>query len=247
MSPSIMRMSLAVALVLGAVAGQDPTAVDLGTAASFVILTKAGISTAPDSSITGDIGVSPAAATYLTGFSLTADSSGTFSTSGQITGSAWAANYISPTPSKMTTAISDMETAYTAAAASTRVDAAKLDFLGGLIVHETNLEAGVYEWGSSINLSGDITITGGAADIFIFKTTGNIIVSDAASITLVGGALASNIVWQAAGFLQAGYDAHLEGIFLLATNAIFMTGASLTGRVLAQTAVTLDKAIITQP
>ena len=56
-------------------------AVDLGTACNYVILSYAGITTDPDSDITGDIGVSPIDSTAITGFALTMDASGEFSTS----------------------------------------------------------------------------------------------------------------------------------------------------------------------
>jgi hypothetical protein len=63
--------------------------------------------------VAGNIGLSPSASTFLTGFSTVLDSSGTFSTSTQVTGKLFAASYTSPTPSMLTTAISDMQTAYT--------------------------------------------------------------------------------------------------------------------------------------
>ena len=90
--------------------------VDLGVAEDYVILAKTGISTVPTSAITGNLGVSPAAASYITGFSLTADSTNAFSTSPQVTGRVYAADYASPTPSDLTTAVSDMELAFTDAA-----------------------------------------------------------------------------------------------------------------------------------
>jgi hypothetical protein len=71
-----MMMRLSTALLLLGTGSAAPinrraldevTAVELGTAGGFVILTKAGISTVPTSAITGNIGVSPAAATYMTG------------------------------------------------------------------------------------------------------------------------------------------------------------------------------------
>ncbi|MCJ7766186.1 MAG: Ig-like domain-containing protein, partial [Thiovulaceae bacterium] len=89
--------------------------VDLGTAGDFVILAKTGVSTTGTTAITGDIGVSPAARTYITGFSDTLFSDGTYATSPLVTGKIYAANMTPPTPAKMTTAVSDMETAYTAA------------------------------------------------------------------------------------------------------------------------------------
>ena len=76
----------------------DTATVELGEAGTFTILSKAGISTV-DSAINGDVGVSLIAATALTGFSLTLDPSTTmFSTSAQITGQAFAADYGTPFP-----------------------------------------------------------------------------------------------------------------------------------------------------
>ena len=91
-------------------------AVNLGTAGDYAILAKSGISTVPTSAITGDLGVSPAAATYITGFSLTADATNVFSTSPQVTGKVYAADYAPPTPSNLTTAVGDMQLAFTDAA-----------------------------------------------------------------------------------------------------------------------------------
>merc|ERR1740133_394475 len=69
--------------------------------------------------INGDIAVSPIAATAITGFSLILDSTTTFSKSTMVKDEhkAYAADYTSPTSTKLTTAVGDMETAYTAAAA----------------------------------------------------------------------------------------------------------------------------------
>src|SRR5208282_2571338 len=90
--------------------------VDLGSATNFVILAKSGISTVPTSAVTGNLGVSPAAATFITGFSLTADPTNVFSTSAQVTGKIYAADYATPTPANLTAAIGDMQLAFTNAA-----------------------------------------------------------------------------------------------------------------------------------
>ena len=241
--PSIaMFSSLLSALVLATAAATSP--VLLGSAGNFVILTKSGISTT-GSDITGDIGVSPIAANAMTGFSLIADSSGTYSKSAQITGNAYASDYVSPTPSMMTTAISDMQTAYTDAAGRSISDGANSNIKAGVIAGET-FRAGVYNWGSDVYFSSDIYLEGNATDLFIFQSTGNVIAASGAKVMLVG-ANASNIVWQVAGHLDAGTTSHLEGTFLVATHAVFKTGSSLNGRILAQTAATLDSATIKQP
>ncbi len=90
--------------------------VKLGTSGDFVILGKTGISNTGSTEITGNLGVSPIDQTAITGFGLILDATGTFSTSSLVTGKIFAADYTDPTPSKLTTAIGDMETAYTDAA-----------------------------------------------------------------------------------------------------------------------------------
>ena len=94
----------------------------LGTAGNFVILAKSGISTVPTSAVTGDIGVSPINSTAITGFSLNLSAGSPFATSAQITGKVYASDYAAPTPANLTTAIGDMQTAYTDAAGRTIPD-----------------------------------------------------------------------------------------------------------------------------
>ncbi len=125
-------------LVLAAAFNAEPSgaesSVGLGTAENYVILTKAGISTVPDSTIVGDIAVSPIAATAITGFSLIADAEGKDSKSSQLRAeqdSAFAASYLGDTPAVLTTAVSDMETAYTDAAGRPNSVAARINLLVG--------------------------------------------------------------------------------------------------------------------
>jgi hypothetical protein len=224
---------------------------ELGKAGGFAILTAAGITTVPESAITGNIGCSPIAATAMTGWSLTKDDTNTFSTSAQVTGKVYAADYASPTPSDLTIAIADTQTAYNDAAErdtseSSHGGTEHLNVKKGLI-SGTTFTAGVYTWGTNIKFDSDISITGNATDLFIFQTTGNVIASTGARVNLLGQAKAENIVWQVAGYVDAGADSHLEGIFLVKTHAAFKAGSSLNGRILAQTACTLDKATVTAP
>jgi len=221
----------------------------LGKAGDFAILSKAGISTVPNSVITGDIGVSPIDAGGLTGFDLIAGVGTVDSTSTQVVGLCFAADYTSPAPSMLTTAISDGETAYTDAAGRTPTNASFINIGAGLVTG-TTFTAGVYEWGSNVYFTGTgdgITISGSASDIFIFKISDNLIVASGAHVLLAGGALSSNIFWEVGGFVDAGTTSHLEGIILVKTYATFKTGSSLNGRIFSQTAVTLDTATITEP
>ena len=70
--------------------------VNLGSAASFVILAKSGITNVPTSHITGNLGVSPVTETAITGFPLTRDGTGMFSTTPEVTGKIFAADYAAP-------------------------------------------------------------------------------------------------------------------------------------------------------
>jgi len=218
--------------------------VNLGTAGSFVILSKSGISTVPTSAITGDIGVSPIGSTAITGFSLMADASGQFARSGQVAGKVFAPDYAVPTPVNLTTAIGDMQTAYTDAAGRTIPDYTELGAgqIGGL-----TLVPGLYKWGTDVLISSDTTLSGGPNDVWIFQIAGKIIQANGTKVFLSGGALAKNIFWQAFGKITLGTTTHFEGILMFQTAISLATGATINGRLFAQTAVTLDDSTVAEP
>ena len=227
----------------GDAGAQGVERVNLGSAEHFAILAKSAISTVPPSAITGDIGVSPAAATYITGFSLTADSTNTFSTSPQVTGSVYASDYTSPTPSDMTTAVSDMELAFTDAASRTP----DVTELGAGDIGGMTLDPGVYQWGTGLLIPTDITLAGSATGVWIFQVAQDLTVSGATSVILAGGALAKNVFWQVSGQVELGTTAHFEGTVLGQTSLTLGTGSSINGRLLAQTAVSLDASTVVEP
>ncbi|HEX9705739.1 MAG TPA: ice-binding family protein [Gemmatimonadales bacterium] len=216
--------------------GHGPAPVVLGTAGTYVILAKSGISNVPTSAITGNLGLSPAAASFITGFALTLPAGGTASTSAQVTGSVYASDYAAPTPANLTTAVSNMQTAYTDAAGRPTPDHTELAAgnIGGL-----TLPAGLYKWTNTVTIPTNVTLTGGANDTWIFQIAGGLTQASAARVILTGGALARNVVWQVAGVVDIGTTAHLEGRVLSQTAITLRTGASANGRLLAQTAVTL--------
>lgn len=230
---------LAVALFFprqDATAGQAP--VNLGSAESFVLLAKTGITTTGVTAITGNIGVSPIGSTAITGFGLILDSSGTFSTSSLVTGNIYAADYKAPTPVNLTTTIGDMAIAYTDAAGRTLPDHTEL---GAGNISGMNLAPGLYKWSSEVLINGGVTLTGGANDVWIFQIADNLIVNNGAIVTLAGGAQAKNIFWQVAGGtgVAIGTTVQFKGIILAAKGITFNTGATLTGSALAQTNITL--------
>ena len=222
----------------------NPAAVNLGTAGDFVILAKTGISTTGTTHVTGDIGISPSAASFITGFALTLSAGSAYSTSALVTGKVYAPGYADPTPANLTTAVLNMGTAYTAAA-GLAPNATEL-YMGDLTGQ--TLTRGVYKWGSAVNIgAGGVTISGSATDIWIFQIAQNLTLASGAIVHLSGGALASNIFWQVAGQVNLGTTAQMEGIILCQTQIAMNNGATLEGRALAQTAVTLIGNAITQP
>ena len=197
----------------------------------------------PTSAVTGNLGISPAAATFITGFSLIADSTNVFSTSPQITGKAYAADYAVPTPSNLTTAIGDMQTAFTDAAGR----APSVTELGAGNIGGKTLTPGVYKWGTGLLIPTNVTLTGSATDVWIFQIAKDLTMSGATKVSLTGGAVPKNVFWQVAGLADLGTTAHLEGVVLTQTSINLQTGASINGRLLAQTAVTIAGSAVVQP
>jgi hypothetical protein len=219
------------------------TPVNLRSAGNYVIVAKSGISTVPTSAVTGNLAVSPAAASYITGFSLSADSSNTFSTSTQVTGKVYAANYTSPTPSKLTTAVNDMATAFTDAAGR----APDVTELGAGNIGGMTLVPGVYKWGTGLTIPTSVILAGSATDVWIFQIAQNVTMAAAKTITLSGGAVAKNVFWQVAGSVDIGTTSHFEGTILSKTSITLHTGSSLNGRIYAQTAASIDGSTVVQP
>ncbi|MEX0680505.1 MAG: ice-binding family protein [Balneolales bacterium] len=220
----------------------SPALVGLGTAGNYVILAKTAISTVPTSAVTGDVGLSPSATSFITGFDLTDDTG--FSTSPQVTGKVYAADMADPTPSNLTTAVSNMETAFTDAAGRPDPDFFELHVgnIGGKV-----LVPGLYKWSSTVTAPGSFEISGGEDEVWIFQIAGDLTVAADINVTLSGGAQAQNIFWQVSGEVTIGTNSHFEGIILSQTAIHLLTGTSMNGRLLAQSAVTLDQNAVTEP
>ena len=233
-------MSTLLAAPLAATAQSAPQApVQLGSAGTFALLSKTGVTNVYASVINGDVGASP-----ITGAAIGL-------TCGEIkTGILYTVNAAGPLPCSvtaatlLTSAVSDMQTAYTDAAGRVRPDFTELGTgeIGG-----KTLKAGLYKWGTDVKISTDVTLSGSPTDVFIFQIAGGIKQASATRVTLAGGVLAKNVFWQSAGVVTIGTTAHFEGVILAKTLISVQTGATVNGRLLAQTAVTLQKNTVTQP
>jgi hypothetical protein len=211
--------------------------VNVGAAGSFAILSKSGVSDVPNSKITGDVGTSPITGAAITGL-----------TCREVTGTIYSANEAGPlpcrvtAPSALTKAVSNMEAAYTDAAGRTNPRVVNLGAgnIGGM-----TLAPGLYKWTSNVGISKDVTLAGASNQVWIFQIAGMLNQASATKVILSGGAQAKNVFWQTAGGVIIGTTAHSEGTILTKTKIAMNTGASTNGRLLAQTAVTLQKNVVT--
>ena len=217
-------------------AAQAP--VELGSAGSFAILSKSGITDVFASAIVGDVGTSP-----ITGAAL-------LLTCGEVSGKIYTVDAAGPLPcsitdaTSLTAAVGDMGFAYDDAAGRVGPDFTELGAgeIGGL-----TLAPGLYKWGTGLLISTDVTLSGGPNDVWIFQVAGTLNQASARRVTLAGGAQAKNIFWAVAGAVTIGTTAHFEGVVLAKTMIAVNTGATVNGRLLAQTAVTLQMNAVTQP
>jgi hypothetical protein len=186
----------------------------------------------------------------MTGFNFTLDSTEQFSTSAQLTGQAFAADYAVPTPALLTEAMLFAEAAYDDAAGKT-MDANKLNYGSGILGGDFGgkndpLTGGVYTFGSVVTIAEDIYFNGTNADEFVIRMSGDLIVVKGKKVVLQG-VLAKNIYWQVAGYAEVRAGAHMEGILMVKTHVALQTNSSINGRIMAQTACTLQQANVTAP
>ncbi|MGK0283432.1 MAG: hypothetical protein ACI82O_002975, partial [Patiriisocius sp.] len=225
-------------VLAGDVTAAGPVGVELGSAGSFAILSKTGITNVSPSAITGDVGTSPIAGASL------------LLTCAEVTGGVFTVDGAGPAPcaqsnaSALTVAVADMGIAYTDAASRPSPDFIELgagDISGMILV------PGLYKWTSGLNISANVTFEGNETDTWIMQISGSLTQAVATSFSLAGGALAKNIIWQIAGSATIGTGSHFEGIILSNTMITVNTGASVNGRLFAQTAVSLLMNTVTEP
>ena len=235
-SMAIMLAAVAFGTSSAAIAGLAP--VDLGSAGTFAILSKTGVTNVYASAVTGNVGSSP-----ITGAAILV-------TCTEVSGIIFSVDAAGPLPCTLnaapflTLAVLDMELAYLDAEGRSSPDFTEVGAgeIGGL-----TLSPGLYKWGTGVMISTDVTLTGGPNDVFIFQIAGTLLQANATRVTLAGGVQAKNIFWQVADVVAIGTTAHFEGIVLAKTMVAVKTGASVQGRLLAQTAVTLQMNAVTQP
>jgi len=223
----IGTVGIALILAISAMAGLaanavSPTTVGLGTATSFAVLAGAGITNTGPTTINGDVGSFPT--TTQTGFS-----------SVTITGTNHAGDAVTQG------AKTDLTTAYNTAAGSGPTIPVAAN-LGG-----QTLVAGVYNSASSLALTGALTLSGTASDVWIFQAGSTLTTATGSSVVLTGGAQSCNVFWQVGSSATIGTGSAFKGTIIALTSITVTTGATIDGRALARNgAVTLDTNTITR-
>jgi hypothetical protein len=149
----------------------------------------------------------------------------------------------------LTQAQGDLTTAYNDAAGRTPTPTGPFlnpgsGNLGGL----TLTNGGLYKFTGAALISGsDLTLTGSATNVWIFQIASTLIVDNGIHVVLAGGAQAANIFWQVGSYAALGTTTIFQGTIMAHGAITFATGATLNGRALAQTAVTLESTTITDP
>jgi hypothetical protein len=226
------------------------TAGDLTTASSYVILAKTGIATTGTTKITGNLGLSPVAASFITGFGLIADATNVFSSSSLVTGKIYASTYAPPTPANLTSAVANMELAYTNANGMAPAGGALppgtacpgVGIFGGLTI-----TPGVYTCTTDVLIPTGTNVTLSGKGAYVIRTTGGLTQSSATQVILTNGAQAKDVFWVVGGVVDIGANASMQGVILAKTNIAVKTGAKVNGRLLAQTNVSLDAGTVVVP
>ncbi len=217
-----LTLAVGTITVAGSAYGASPAAVGLGTADSFAVLAGAGITNTGPTTINGDVGSFPT--TTQSGFG-----------SVTLTGTNHAGDSVTQG------AKTDLTTAYNDAAGRGPTIPVTAD-LGG-----QNLVAGVYNSASSLALTGVLTLTGSASDVWVFQAGSTLTTASGSSVVFIGGAQACNVFWQVGSSATIGTGSAFKGTILALTSITVTTGATVDGRVLARNgAVTLDTNTITR-
>ena len=115
--------------------------------------------------------------------------------------------------------------------------------LGGL-----TLTTGVYCYSSSVGLTGTLTLNaaGDPNALFVFKIGSSLTTASSSQVIMINGGAICNIYWVVGSSATLGTGSSFLGNILAVASITLTTGASLSGRALAQTgAVTLDTNAVT--
>lgn len=204
----------------------------LGAAESFSVLGEQRITNIPGSAIGGDVGLSPA-----TGANIGLTDSEVGGTIYSVDAFAPGAANATVDPGLLTNAISGMMSAYGGLDQGCTTTYAGVQDL--TIV--SPLSAGVY-CADAFLVTGNLTLSG--TGVWIFKSSSTLTTSSGSSVT---GGDPCNVWWRLVSAADLGANSSMLGNILAGTSINLQSGASLSGRALAQAEVTLSANSITMP
>lgn len=119
---------------------------------------------------------------------------------------------------------------------------------GSIDLGGQNVLPGVYSYAGSIGITGNLTLTGDANSVWIFRTGSTLITVPNSTVTLNGPINPCNVFWKVDSSATLGTNSTMVGTVMTLTSIDAATGARISGRLLAQTGgVTLDSNSITGP
>jgi hypothetical protein len=206
---------------------------NLGTAANFVVLAGAAVTSTGNTEATGDLGVWAGSA--VTGFAGIVPGG-----PGVVHGTIHAGDATAQI------AQGDLTTAFNDAAGRTLapIDVANAD-LGG-----RTLAPGLYKSTGTLALTGAVVLDaqGDVNGIWIFQIASSLDTATGSSVVLAGGAKASNVFWQVGTSATLATTTAFKGTIMADQSITLAHGATLDGRALARIAsVTMDQNLITIP
>jgi hypothetical protein len=109
------------------------------------------------------------------------------------------------------------------------------------------LVPGVYHFTSAADITGTLVLDGqGSSEaVFVFQVEEALTLINDAAVSLINGVTAANVIWQIGSPATLGTNSIFYGSILAGAGITLNTGATLTGRALAQNAVNLDSNIVT--
>jgi Ice-binding-like len=198
------------------------TSIGLGKAASFSVLGGSTITNTGQTTMFGDLGLAPGSS---------------------VTGGPMVLGEEHIDDAVANEAKSALTTAATTAANEASNGSAGEDLAGHSFL------PGVYTASTSLLLSsGSVTLNaqGDPDAVFIFQIGSTLTTGSHTSVSLINGAQACNVFWQIGSSATLGTGTHFVGTIMAADSITANTGATIHGRLLAQTAaVTLENNTIT--
>lgn len=207
-----------------------PAAILLGMATSFGVLAGSTVTNTGPTTIVGDVGVSPGSA--IVGIGHQGDP-------GALTGVLHAADFVAKA------AQAALHAAFTAALAMLNPDGSPPTAIKAEIGGQ-RFGPGVYKADTSLSITGTVVLDAGGDPnaVFVFLMGSTLITAaENSNVALVGGAQAGNVFWIVGSSATLGTHTVFAGNILAQASITVTTGASVSGRLLAQDgAVTLDTA-----